>query len=105
FVPYIYDLLILQLFPTRRSSDLVSEAAPTLITATPPANLARRSCNLSASKSEVVSSSSLRICATRDSIAAGFPDPSTIVVLSLEDRKSTRLNSCHVSISYAVFCL
>src|SRR5437868_12163585 len=26
-------------------------------------------------------------------------------VLTLEDRKSTRLNSSHVSISYAVFCL
>src|SRR5699024_12430548 len=26
-------------------------------------------------------------------------------VLGLEDRKSTRLNSSHVSISYAVFCL
>src|SRR5437868_12728749 len=27
------------------------------------------------------------------------------VLLSLSDRKSTRLNSSHVSISYAVFCL
>src|SRR5439155_22503174 len=27
------------------------------------------------------------------------------VVLLLEDRKSTRLNSSHVAISYAVFCL
>src|SRR5690606_4221840 len=27
------------------------------------------------------------------------------VVLSVEDRKSTRLNSSHVKISYAVFCL
>src|SRR5438067_6155459 len=27
------------------------------------------------------------------------------VVVPLEDRKSTRLNSSHVSISYAVFCL
>src|SRR5207249_5293412 len=26
-------------------------------------------------------------------------------LLSIEDRKSTRLNSSHVSISYAVFCL
>src|SRR5690242_20990457 len=25
--------------------------------------------------------------------------------LSTRDRKSTRLNSCHMSISYAVFCL
>src|SRR5439155_24495404 len=29
----------------------------------------------------------------------------TVRLLSLEDRKSTRLNSSHVAISYAVFCL
>ena len=34
----------------------VSVAAPTLITATPPANLASLSCNFSLSKSDVVSS-------------------------------------------------
>src|SRR5699024_12272992 len=28
-----------------------------------------------------------------------------VVLLSRQDRKSTRLNSSHVSISYAVFCL
>src|SRR5699024_12066176 len=28
-----------------------------------------------------------------------------ILLLPLQDRKSTRLNSSHVSISYAVFCL
>ncbi len=39
-----------------RSFSSVSVAAPTLITATPPANLARRSCNFSRSNSEVVSS-------------------------------------------------
>src|SRR5207249_6360139 len=31
--------------------------------------------------------------------------PHTIAVTTLKDRKSTRLNSSHVSISYAVFCL
>lgn len=39
-----------------RSFNSVSVAAPTLITATPPASLARRSCNFSRSNSEVVSS-------------------------------------------------
>ena len=39
-----------------RSFNSVSEAAPTLITATPPANFAKRSCNFSRSKSESVSS-------------------------------------------------
>src|SRR5690625_6185664 len=28
-----------------------------------------------------------------------------VLAVSLEDRKSTRLNSSHVAISYAVFCL
>src|SRR5690606_41389300 len=32
----------------------------------------------------------------------GLPEP---VVVSTSDRKSTRLNSSHVKISYAVFCL
>src|SRR5690606_41394717 len=32
-------------------------------------------------------------------------DPNTPMFQKSEDRKSTRLNSCHVKISYAVFCL
>src|SRR5699024_12327581 len=36
-----------------------------------------------------------------NSIAAG----ATKIKISIIDRKSTRLNSSHVSISYAVFCL
>src|SRR5690242_21627554 len=32
-------------------------------------------------------------------------DPASGQVTLLEDRKSTRLNSSHMSISYAVFCL
>src|SRR5690625_6690761 len=36
----------------------------------------------------------------------GTPQAPTIAFLGrLEDRKSTRLNSSHVAISYAVFCL
>src|SRR5207249_10931685 len=33
------------------------------------------------------------------------PDDSDVVAARALDRKSTRLNSSHVSISYAVFCL
>src|SRR5438067_12564455 len=33
------------------------------------------------------------------------PDAAAKVIRASEDRKSTRLNSSHVSISYAVFCL
>src|SRR5690554_7039475 len=32
-------------------------------------------------------------------------NPAYIIDISMEDRKSTRLNSSHVRISYAVFCL
>src|SRR5689334_2110784 len=34
-----------------------------------------------------------------------LPQPGAIVVAEVLDRKSTRLNSSHSSISYAVFCL
>src|SRR5437773_9761376 len=41
-------------------------------------------------------------------IAPSWFDPSTApaqITPSREDRKSTRLNSSHITISYAVFCL
>src|SRR5437868_12754844 len=41
----------------------------------------------------------------RDRLSEICPSSSRIVGLSSGDRKSTRLNSSHVSISYAVFCL
>src|SRR3712207_8731450 len=34
-----------------------------------------------------------------------FPDDGHLVAAGVEDRKSTRLNSSHANISYAVFCL
>src|SRR5689334_24835076 len=36
---------------------------------------------------------------------AKAPGHTAVLVLTLADRKSTRLNSSHSSISYAVFCL
>src|SRR5437660_9568048 len=38
-----------------------------------------------------------------DDVAAGLEDVHQVDIL--KDRKSTRLNSSHVAISYAVFCL
>ena len=61
----------------------VSVGAPTLITATPPANLAIRSLSFSRSYSESVLSSSRRIEATRSATAAWWSPLATIVVLSL----------------------
>src|SRR5699024_11481360 len=36
---------------------------------------------------------------------AAYLAPRTLSLTAISDRKSTRLNSSHVSISYAVFCL
>ena len=60
-----------------------SVAAPTLITATPPASLARRSCNFSRSQSESVLSISVLIWLMRPTTSSLSPEPSTIVVVSL----------------------
>src|SRR5438477_3231682 len=65
-------------FPTRRSSDLVASAS---VWAT--------SASASASK--------LERAPAQEWASASEPKPT--------DRKSTRLNSSHMSISYAVFCL
>src|SRR3712207_6983654 len=40
-----------------------------------------------------------------DDRTGGQPHPLTGVLRSRRDRKSTRLNSSHANISYAVFCL
>src|SRR5689334_24149353 len=39
------------------------------------------------------------------SLSSSLPQPSSETSLGKRDRKSTRLNSSHSSISYAVFCL
>src|SRR5699024_11681515 len=44
-------------------------------------------------------------CAATSPPSAGTPSRSPVSANRRVDRKSTRLNSSHVSISYAVFCL
>src|SRR5699024_11730945 len=48
-------------------------------------------------------------CGSRSATDTASADNSIVLLLAsdgkLKDRKSTRLNSSHVSISYAVFCL
>src|SRR5207249_7651371 len=41
----------------------------------------------------------------QEGVSVMFGNPGTTELPLMEDRKSTRLNSSHVSISYAVFCL
>src|SRR5690606_41954497 len=76
-------------FPTRRSSDL----PPTAI----QARRVRRRFRVSSSRRPRSPSAQVRTAgpASRPASPPG----------SAEDRKSTRLNSSHVKISYAVFCL
>src|SRR5208283_5890693 len=38
-------------------------------------------------------------------VTQGYVHLDTALVVAAEDRKSTRLNSSHITISYAVFCL
>mmetsp|Transcript_89828 Transcript_89828/g.279550 ORF Transcript_89828/g.279550 Transcript_89828/m.279550 type:complete len:214 (+) Transcript_89828:451-1092(+) len=60
-----------------------SVAPPTLITATPPESLARRSLSLSFSYSEVVISTAAWICSQRAAISPWAPAPSRMTVSSL----------------------
>src|SRR5699024_11496137 len=71
-------------FPTRRSSDLRTFSR-------------MRPCSLCAVWPSNASGPPVHVCRIRWEYVLRF---STMV-----DRKSTRLNSSHVSISYAVFCL
>src|SRR5437868_11296833 len=48
--------------------------------------------------------SAVTLAGLKKLVKQGFVKPQETIVLIL-DRKSTRLNSSHVSISYAVFCL
>src|SRR5690606_39303700 len=83
-------------FPTRRSSDLTSTCSCTSTTPSSSAVTGPRT---------VITlpgacGADVRTCAhppTTDTTGARAAD--------LPDRKSTRLNSSHVKISYAVFCL
>src|SRR5690606_40650241 len=94
---------VLHSFPTRRSSDLSALGACL------KSLLCAAACTVPASNSDKKSSKnslfSLRLA--MDSLLLGYrryrgtwPDLPLI-----QDRKSTRLNSSHVKISYAVFCL
>src|SRR5207253_10603047 len=83
-------------FPTRRSSDLPSKSPP------PPAKV----CPSSFSCWTIRHTTICKRCKNpptyappRASWLAWTTNPSR------KDRKSTRLNSSHVAISYAVFCL
>src|SRR5207302_4573986 len=84
-------LLPLHSFPTRRSSDL-----PHLRTHPSGSSRARR---------RHASDSPRGPLLDQGSRSAGPPRARLPGPVEVQDRKSTRLNSSHVKISYAVFCL
>src|SRR5205814_8377312 len=73
-------------FPTRRSSDLADSAHTVQ-------HLMRRSLRMGVVSREM------------ETVVGGRVLHLAVTVSSLGDRKSTRLNSSHLGISYAVFCL
>src|SRR5690606_41300976 len=81
-------------FPTRRSSDLIAASlAVALFVAVTVSGLALQSARDEARQE-------------RDRLSQVLLDEAANTTeAELEDRKSTRLNSSHVKISYAVFCL
>src|SRR5207248_9059938 len=95
----------LRAFPTRRSSDLGADSGPEFVMAmdledvTSPERLKRRVAAGALASLEGKSDQADAICKALASIKG--------LTLSIEmsDRKSTRLNSSHRTISYAVFCL
>src|SRR5207249_9111559 len=97
------DLLALHSFPTRRSSDLDISLMLTPVPSFP---------RLVEIERRIQSLPIIRTLYVRDfragvaTLAVGLRTPMLPTeVASALDRKSTRLNSSHVSISYAVFCL
>src|SRR5699024_12825784 len=74
-------------FPTRRSSDLVAEATSGITKTNPDVVLL---------DVHMPDGGGLAVLKNITNANPGYDGP---------DRKSTRLNSSHVSISYAVFCL
>src|SRR5699024_11459608 len=93
---------VLHSFPTRRSSDLIRSAIRSVATVD---ELVDKVATKRYTKARI-----RRILAYILVGAVEKPLPEAVHVLGFtekgqKDRKSTRLNSSHVSISYAVFCL
>src|SRR5207302_4968204 len=90
-------------FPTRRSSDLVALKSPPLRA---PANFTA-AVKIVADSKTVAETTTETAPRTRvigaEKITAA--NPTGRLPRAIPDRKSTRLNSSHVKISYAVFCL
>src|SRR5690606_41791199 len=94
-------LPISALFPTRRSSDLPWPEHPVELTLQPGAELRVR---VADEAGQPVAGQAVQAALLGRSDFLLMSDGATETA-GFVDRKSTRLNSSHVKISYAVFCL
>src|SRR5207253_11260567 len=85
-------------FPTRRSSDLFAPTAVDMATA------AAQLAGFVAVANGAPDQERHRLFVALTHFCAALSDVQPLLLI-VEDRKSTRLNSSHVAISYAVFCL
>src|SRR5688500_19738135 len=96
FLSYLHHL-VLHSFPTRRSSDLSGENLNVLLAVDTSGSIDQRAVNVFLSEVR--------------GILRAYPHLrcdlyyADAEVYGPQDRKSTRLNSSHLVISYAVFCL
>src|SRR5690606_39338084 len=90
-------------FPTRRASDLMDELRPHEAEALAGRLLAFAEKGVPFARMAVLARNRRQLAAAQATLGAnGVP---TVFSRRGLDRKSTRLNSSHVKISYAVFCL
>src|SRR5207245_9133793 len=100
FSHHFRDPDTLDAYPTRRSSDLPTRSAAGALLGQQLAGRGYIGCILlgvTPEGVEIAASAAKAMGAQFDVLVAAF--------IKLGDRKSTRLNSSHGSISYAVFCL
>src|SRR5204862_8098425 len=88
-------------FPTRRSSDLMTRDADKILVPVLPSDIDIHACSRCIRDLLLVAKISRD--ENRIGVIANRIRRNTLTYQS--DRKSTRLNSSHVEISYAVFCL
>src|SRR5690606_41715436 len=102
FLYCVVDHRDLHSFPTRRSSDLPAELGPVELKI--QVHQDQATIQVQAQNASVREALEMHVHRLREALANNGLGLAQFDV-SAQDRKSTRLNSSHVKISYAVFCL
>src|SRR5438045_6042111 len=100
-----FNFFVLHSFPTRRSSDLTYFLYGLRVSLKSTASTIAGATVLSIPVFAVVITFSYLNNSTKYCCSLREKNSSTLYYYSNKDRKSTRLNSSHLGISYAVFCL